>query len=143
MSGGIVNHHKSELCGYENFVATKGYIVDGALLRHHGVFYVGNVGHLAIGVQNVDIGVVVGDHEVLLIGIVVNITNQRPRQRILVVDHTEFPVAFIEAIQTIVHQAIHFIFGVNHILQFGKGKSGVSYPFPRGLCTCQKGQCGE
>ena len=138
----IVDDHEAKTCGHENLVATESHIVNHARLRHHSVFDVGYVGHLAVVCHDVDVGVVVSHHKVLLVVVVVNAADERARKLVLVAQHGLRLGALVEAVEAVVHKAVNLVFCVNHILSGRYGEASVRHPFTRRqLCACCQWQC--
>ena len=103
----------------------------GDRLRRHGqhdVFHGGQVEHRAVALNDVDVGVVVGDHKVVLVVVVVDAGDEHVVEVGGLVVVGDDLGGLVKAVEAVAHQEVDLVAGVDHVLGRVDGIAWMYHP---------------
>ena len=84
--GGIIDHHIAKLRGDIELAVGERHMVDTLVILNHRFLDVGDVILVAIGREDINIGILIGNHKIVLVVVVINARCEHVGQVVSLVD---------------------------------------------------------
>ena len=133
----VVDHHIAKASGQIHQARSKSDIVDGPARTQHSIFDFGHIDNSSITQDDIDVGVFVHHHEVVLVAIVIDIGNAHIAQLVYLTQGLILLSGLIQAKEVFPRLVINPFAGFNHRGHRIAHKRRVNSPITNGiLCHC-------
>ena len=139
----VIDNH-AKLGSHHHLSSAEGHIVDALEPREHGILDVGQVEHGAIVTDDVDVAVEIGNDQILLVVVVVDVGDEHIVELVALVDRLVGHRCLVEAKEVIAYQIVDFVVGVDEVGDLAAHIVGVHTPVARLGLSHQHGRhCDE
>ena len=111
----VVEYNDTEVGSQVDAVAVKFHVVDSLRRGHNGILYIGDIVHLAVVVENIDIRVGIYHHQIVLIVVVIDICHIYIVQQVVLVVGLHLLGLLVEAEKRNARHVIDPVAGIYHL----------------------------